>query len=253
MLDALNRTVLAEVRDALALRDEDLFFVQHESEEFLNVARRQAQVDFSKLEVKVPDKPIVFLRLDGVDYGKSMTGYKRVETPYVYLSDLGKYVGVKLLSVEARYRLAVFVPFGRVAMDLVGVLMSQLKRSSSIVAVSADKTYSVELPVSLLLENINPPVVEMVLREKGMKLYRVEGELQALGFMLQMGVKGMGSGEYGVVPGGPGGSGGYGVGIDGLVEYKPIKEIKVQWKIGWSVFTEDGEEVNEVLPCVLNL
>jgi len=240
MLDALNRTVLAEVRDALGLVDEDLFFVQHESEEFLNVARRQAQVDFSKLEVKVPDKPIVFIRLDGVDYGKSMTGYKRVETPYVYLNDLGKYVGVKLLSVEAKYRLAVFVPFGRVAMDLVGVLMSQLRRSSSILAVSADNSYSVELPVSLLLESVNPPSVEMVLREKGMKLYRVEGELQALGFMLQMGVKSMGTGEYGTVP-------------EGLVEYSPVKKINVQWKIGWSVFTEDGKEVNEVLPCILKL
>jgi len=246
VLDALNRTVLAEVRDALGLRDEDLFFVQHESEEFLNIARRQAQVDFNKLEVKVPDNPIVFVRLDGVDYGKSMTGYKRMETPYVYLNDLGKYVGVKLLSVEARYRVAVFVPFGRVAMDLVGVLMSQLRRSSSILAVAADGGYSVELPVSLLLESVNPPVVEMVLREKGMKLYRLEGELQALGFMLQMGVRAMGTGEYGV-------GSGYGVGPEGLVEYKPLKEIKVQWKIGWSVFTEDGKEVNEVLPCVLKL
>jgi len=248
MLDALNRTVLAEVRDALGLRDEDLFFVQHESEEFLNVARRQAQVDFNKLEVKVPDTPIVFLRLDGVDYGKSMTGYKRVETPYVYLNDLGKYVGVRLLSVEARYRLAVFVPFGRVAMDLVGVLMSQLRRSSSIFAVAADSSYSVELPVSLLLESINPPAVEMVLREKGMKLYRLEGELQALGFMLQMGVRRLGTGEYG-----EGGLGGYGVGSEGLVEYKPLKEINVQWKVGWSVFTEDGKEVDEVLPCMLRL
>ncbi len=70
MLDALNRTVLAEVRDALALRDEDLFFVQHESEEFLNIARRQVQVDFDKLEVKVPDKPLVFIRLDAVDYDR---------------------------------------------------------------------------------------------------------------------------------------------------------------------------------------
>jgi hypothetical protein len=248
VLDALNRTVLAEVRDALGLRDEDLFFVQHESEEFLNVARRQAQVDFNKLEVKVPDSPIVFVRLDGVDYGKSMTGYKRVETPYVYLNDLGKYVGVRLLSVEARYRLAVFVPFGRVAMDLVGVLMSQLRRSSSIFAASADGGYSVELPVSLLLESVNPPAVEMVLREKGMKLYRLEGELQALGFMLQMGVKGLGTGEYG-----EGGLSGYGVGMDGLVEYSPLKKINVQWKVGWSVFTEDGKEVNEVLPCMLRL
>jgi len=253
MLDALNRTVLAEVRDALGLRDEDLFFVQHESEEFLNIAKRQAQVDFSKLEVKVPDKPVVFIRLDGVDYGKNMTGYKRMETPYVYLNDLGKYVGVKLLSVESRYRLAVFVPFGRVAMDLVGVLLSQLRRSSSIVAVSADGGYSVELPVSLLLENVNPPSVEMVLREKGMKLYRLEGELQALGFMLQMGVKGLGTGEYGVVSGEHGGAGGYGVGLDALVEYKPLKEVKVQWKVGWSIFTEDGEEVNEVLPCLLRM
>jgi hypothetical protein len=240
MLDALNRTVLAEVRDALGLVDEDLFFVQHESEEFLNVARRQAQVDFSKLEVKVPDKPIVFIRLDGVDYGKSMTGYKRLETPYVYLNDLGKYVGVKLLSIEARYRLAVFVPFGRVAMDLVGVLMSQLRRSSSILAVSTDNSYSVELPVSLLLENVSPPSVELVLREKGMKLYRIEGELQALGFMLQMGVKGMGMGEYGVV-------------AEGLVEYRPVKEVKVRWKVGWSIYAEDGTEVTEVLPCVLKL
>jgi hypothetical protein len=240
MLDALNRTVLAEVRDALGLRDEDLFFVQHESEEFLNIAKRQAQVDFSKLEVKVPDKPVVFIRLDGVDYGKNMTGYKRMETPYVYLNDLGKYVGVKLLSVESRYRLAVFVPFGRVAMDLVGVLLSQLRRSSNIVAISADGSYVVELPVSLLLESVNPPLVEMVLREKGIKLYRLEGELQALGFMLQMGVKGLGTGEYGV-------------GLDGLVEYKPLKEIKVQGKVGWSIFTEDGEEVNEVLPCLLRM
>ncbi len=243
MLDALNRTVLVEVRDALGLVDEDLFFVQHESEEFLNVARRQAQVDFSRLEVKVPDKPIVFLRLDGVDYGKSMTGYRRVETPYVYLNSLGKYVGVRLLAVEARYRLGVFVPFGRVAMDLVGVLMSQLRRSSSIMAVSADKSYSVELPVSLLLESVNPPVVEMVLREKGMKLYRIEGELQALGFMLQMGVKGVGTGEYGVR-------------ADGLVEYSPLKEIKVQWKLGsmiWREGHEEGVVVEEILPCLLRL
>jgi len=246
MLDALNRTVLAEVRDALGLRDEDLFFVQHESEEFLGIARRQAQFDFDKLEVKVPDKPIVFLRLDAVDYGRSMSGYKRIETPYVYLNDLGKYVGVKLLSIEARYRLAVFVLFGRVAMDLVGVLMSQLRRSSAILAVAADGSYSVELPVSLLLESVNPPVVDFVLREKGVKLYRIEGELQALGFMLQMGVKAMGTGEYGV-------GSGYGVGPEGLVEYKPVKEIKVQWKVGWSVFTEDGQEVNEVLPCMLKL
>jgi hypothetical protein len=242
------------VRDALGLRDEDLFFVQHESEEFLNIARRQAQVDFNKLEVKVPDNPIVFVRLDGVDYGKSMTGYKRMETPYVYLNDLGKYVGVKLLSVEAKYRVAVFVPFGRVAMDLVGVLMSQLRRSSSILAVAADGGYSVDLPVSLLLESVNPPAVEMVLREKGMKLYRLEGELQALGFMLQMGVKGLGTGEYG-----EGGSGGYGVGVEGLVEYKPLKEVKVQWKVGPMIWREgqegvqEGVIVEETLPCILGM
>ena len=240
MLDALNRTVLAEVRDALALRDEDLFFVQHESEEFLNIARRQAQVDFSKLEVKVPDRPLVFLRLDGVDYGKGMTGYRRVETPYVYMNDLGKYVGVKLMSVEVRYRLAVFVPFGKVAMDLVGVLLSQLRRSSSILAVSADGSYSVELPVSMLLESINPPAVEMVLREKGMKLYRIEGELQVLSFMLQMGVKGLGTGEYGVVP-------------EGFVQYSPMKKINVQWKVGWSIWRDDGTVVEEVLPCALQI
>ena len=242
MLDALNRTVLAEVRDALVLRDEDLFFVQHESEEFLNIARRQAQVDFSKLEVKVPDKPLVFLKVDGVDYGKGMTGYRRAETPYVYMTDLGKYVGVKLMSIEVRYRLAVFVPFGRVAMDLVGVLLSQLRRSSSILAVSADGSYSVELPVSMLLESVNPPAVEMVLREKGMKLYRIEGELQVLSFMLQMGVKGLGTGEYGVVP-------------EGFVQYRPLKEVKVRWKVGAMVWQEgqEGVIVDEVLPCVLKL
>jgi hypothetical protein len=242
VLDALNRTVLAEVRDALALRDEDLFFVQHESEEFLNIARRQVQVDFSKLEVKVSDRPLVFLRLDGVDYGKSMTGYRRAETPYVYMNDLGKYVGVKLMSVEAKYRLAVFVPFGKVAMDLVGVLLSQLRRSSSILAVSADNSYSVELPVSLLLESINPPAVEMVLREKGIKLYRIEGELQALGFMLQMGVKGLGTGEYSV-------------GAEGFVQYSPLKKINVQWKLGPMIWREgqEGIIVEEILPCILEM
>jgi hypothetical protein len=171
-----------------------------------------------------------------------MTGYKRMETPYVYLNDLGKYVGVKLLSVEARYRVAVFVPFGRVAMDLVGVLMSQLRRSSSILAVSADGGYSVELPMSLLLESVNPPVVEMVLREKGMKLYRLEGELQALGFMLQMGVKGLGTGEYGE-------------GAEGFVQYSPVKKINVQWKVGPMVWREgqEGVIVEETLPCILEM
>jgi hypothetical protein len=240
VLDALNRTVLAEVRDALALRDEDLFFVQHESEEFLNIARRQAQVDFNKLEVKVPDRPLVFLKVGEVDYGKGMSGYKRMETPYVYIDSLGKYVGVKLMSVEARYRLAVFVPFGRVAMDLVGVLLSQLRRSSSILAVSADGSYSVELPVSLLLESVNPPAVEMVLREKGMKLYRIEGELQVLSFMLQMGVKELGTGEYGV-------------GAEGFVQYSPVKKINVQWKVGWSIWRDDGTVVEEILPCALQM
>jgi hypothetical protein len=126
--------------------------------------------------------------------------------------------------------------------------MSQLRRSSSILAVSADNSYSVELPVSLLLENVNPPTVEIVLREKGMKLYRIEGELQALGFMLQMGVNSMGTGEYG-------GSSGYGVGPEGLVEYIPLKGIRIQWKVGSMVWQEgqEGIIVDEVLPCILKL
>lgn len=240
MLDALNRTVLAEVKDALGLRDEDLFFVQHESEEFLNIAKRQAQVDFSKLEVKVPDKPIVFLKVGEVDYGKGILGYKRMETPYVYIDSLGKYVGVKLMSMEVRYRLAVFVPFGRVAMDLVGVLLSQLRRSSSILAISSDGSCSVELPVSLFLERVSSPTVEMVLREKGMKLYRIEGELQVLSFMLQMGIKKLGTGEWEVSP-------------EEYVQYSPLKKINVRWKIGQSVFAEDGTIVEEILPCILQV
>jgi len=240
MIDALNRTVLAEVRDALNLQDSDLFFVQHESEEFLNIAKRQAQVDFSKLEVKVPDRPIVFLRLDSIDYGRSMTGYKRMEAPLVYVQNVDRYLGLKIMTVEAGYRLAVFVPFGTVAMDMVSVMMSRMKRSSSIIAVASDGSYSVELPVSLLLERVNPPVVEMVLREKGMKLYRLEGELHALSFMLQMGVKGMGTGEYSVAP-------------EEYVKYVPLKQINVQWKVGWSIWSDDGREVVEVLPCLLRI
>jgi hypothetical protein len=125
-------------------------------------------------------------------------------------------------------------------MDMLSVIMSKLKRSSSIFAVASDGSYSVELPVSLLLERVSPPSVEMVLREKGMKLYRLEGELHALSFMLQMGVKGMGTGEYSVAP-------------EEYVKYVPVKQINVQWKVGWSIWRDDGTTVEEVLPCALRM
>jgi len=240
MLDALNRTVLAEVRDALGLQDSDLYFVQHESEEFLNIAKRKAQVDFNNFEVKVPDRPLVFVRLDDVDYARGMAGYHRAYSDLIYVKDIGGFVGFKLLTVEAKYRLVVYSAFGRVGMDLVGVMLSELRRSSVINAVSSDGGISVSLPVSLLLEKVNPPVVEIVLREKGMKLYKIEGDLQALGYMLQMGVKRMGTGNYGLE------------GV-GMVMYKPIKSIKVRFKVGWHVWDEEGNVVDEVLPCVLSV
>jgi len=240
MLDGLNRTVLAEVRDALSLQDSDLYFVQHESDEFLNIARRRAEVDFENLQVKVPDRPLVFVRLESVDYGRNTSGYRRFLSPLVYVNDLGKYVGVKLLSVEATYRVVVYAAFGKVAMDLVGVLLSQLNRSSKLLAVSADESFEMELPVSLLLERVEIPSVEFVLRDKGMKMYRLGGELQALTYMLQMGVSRMGTGEYGTEG-------------EKFVEYMPVKKINVRFKVGTSVWAEDGTEIDEVLPCVLEV
>jgi hypothetical protein len=240
VLDALNRTVLAEVRDALGLQDSDLYFIQHESEEFLNVAKRKAQVDFNNLEVTVPDRPLVFVRLDDVDYARGMAGYHRTYSDPIYINDLGGFVGFKLLTIEAKYRLVVYSVFGRVGMDLAGVMLEELRRSSIIKAVSADEKISVDLPVSLLLEKVNPPTVEMVLREKGMKLYKIESDLQALGYMLQMGVKQMGTG-------------GYGLGMIEMVTYKPIKSIRLRFKMGWSLWDEDGNMIDEVLPCVLNV
>lgn len=240
MLDALNRTVLAEVRDALGLQDSDLYFVQHESEEFLNIAKRKAQIDFNNLEVKVPDRPLVFVRLDDVDYARGMAGYHRAYSALTYVKDVGGFLGFKLLTVEARYRLVVYSAFGRVGMDLVGVMLEELRRASVIKAVSSDGEISVDLPVSLLLEKVNPPAVEMVLREKGVKLYKIEGDLQALGYMLQMGVKRMGTGDYGL-------------GATGVVTYKPIKGIRLRFKMGWNLWDEDGNMIDEVLPCVLNV
>ena len=57
--------------------------------------------------------------------------------------------------------------------------------------------------------------------------------------MLQMGVKRMGTGDYGL-------------GATGVVTYKPIKGIKLRFKLGWSLWDEDGNMIDEVLPCVLN-
>jgi hypothetical protein len=81
-----------------------------------------------------------------------------------------------------------------------------------------------------------------VLREKGMKLYRIEGNLQALTYALQLGVKSLGTGEHVVAP-------------DGVVQYSPVKKINVQWKVGPMVWREgqEGVIVEETLPCILEM
>jgi hypothetical protein len=42
--------------------------------------------------------------------------------------------------------------------------------------------------------------------------------------------------------------------VDWLVEYKPIKEVKIQWKLG-SMIWKEGQEVivEETLPCILKM
>jgi hypothetical protein len=236
MLDALNRTVLIELRDALGLSDSDLYFLLSESEEFLNIAQRKAQVDLAGLSVKVPDRPLVFVKMDSVEYGSSRNGFRRWLTPLVFVAEVGSYVNARVLAVDAKYRVALFVPFGRQSVDIVGFLLSHMNRSSKMTATSG--LYTIDVPVAFLIDTIGVPNVEMVLRDKGIKLYRSEVSVQALTWLIQSDVTRQGTGEYGVS-------------TADVFTYKPISSIRVQWKLGWSIFGEDGVVVDEVLPCFL--
>jgi len=235
MLDALNRTVLAEMGTTLHLQDTSLFFVMHESAEFLNISNRQLSFDTSK--VKVPDNPLVFVKLEGVEYGSDRSGYKRMGTPFTFATDSGQYISVNTIAVNAKYNIAVYVPFGKQAMDIIGVVMLYMNRQSSLQAVFG--SYTLAIPISFLIESTEVPTVETVLRDKGIKLYKNVFNLEARTWMIQPSISNMGSGDYSFS------------GSSNPVQYVPLKSINMQIKIGCDVTDQNCQSV-EGLPCLLN-
>ncbi len=242
MLDALNRVMVVEMKEHFNLGD--VYFVLGAEEEYLNIAKRATEFNAVTKELKVPDKPIGFVRMSEFAYDEQRNGFKAKKAGYVYVSKVGKYVGVDVFTVRVGYDVIVYGVFGAQMMDMLQWFL-HFDRSSNVRVVLNDQ-YAFVLPVGLLVEEVSAPVVDMTLRDRGLKLYKIEGRLRAWSYELPVNIRGQGSGEYAkLIWGGEEVS---------KIQYKPLREIKMKFRIGGAIYGEDGVLLeDEIFPCLLRV
>jgi len=238
MLDALNRTVAAEIITHFQVSEGDLYFLLHDSDEFLNLARRATDFDATQGVLKVPDRPLIFLRLEEFNYDSGRAAFRSRKHFRLYVQVNDKYVELNFFTVKATYNMSLFVPFGRQAAGLLSYFF-YFNRSSEMGLSLFGNDY--KIPVSMLMEHVDPPAVDFTLRDRGIKLYRFNGHVSVLTYMVPQDVPKMGGVDQ------------YQLTVSSPVEYRPLKKISLKFKIGSSVFSEAGEEIEETLPCLLEV
>ena len=240
MVDALNRQIVAEVKDFFKLGD--VYLVLHEAEEYMNIAKRKTQVDLANKEVKVPDQPIGFVKLVEVGYDESRNGFKGKRTGYSFVSEWQKYVAVKLFTVKCGYEVVLYSVLGKQGSDLVSYWL-YFPRETEILARLGDQL-TLRLPVSMVVEEVGVPEVDFTLRDRGIKLYKVSGRLNCLTFLIPENVEKSQVSGWDLAM--------WGTDYSNIL-YEPLKRIRLKFKVGYSVFGEDGVELDEVLPCILQV
>jgi len=238
MLDALNRTVAAEVITHFQVQESDLYFLLHESEEFLNLARRTTNFDATQGKLKVPDRPLIFLKLEEFGYDSGRSAFRSRKHFRLYVQVRGKYTELNFFTVKAGYQMSLFVPFGQQATSLLSYFF-YFNRSSEMGLNLWNNQY--RIPVSMLMEHVDPPSVDFTLRDRGIKLYRFNGFISALTYIVPQNVPEMGGVDQ------------YSLTVMGPAEYVPLRKINLKFKIGGSVFSDEGVEIQETLPCLLEV
>lgn len=237
MLDALNKTVVVELKEHFNLSD--VYFVLHDSEEYLNIAQRKTQFDLDTKELKVPDQPIGFVKMVGFSYDERRNGYRAKSVGYSWVDEDQRYIGFSAFTVRVEYDVVVYGVFGAQMMDMVGWFLHFDRRTSVVVVLGG--SYSTTLPVSLLVEEVGAPVVDFTLRDRGLKLYRLQGRVVVLTYEIPVGVRSQGSGVYQKL-------------TPATVQYQPLKEIRLKFRVGGNVYSEDGQLLeSEIFPCLLRV
>lgn len=233
MLHALTKQIAAKLRDLIGASE--VFVVMHDAEEVMAISRKKLQVvdqGDDKVEVSVNMEPMCFVRLMDIRYDEGRNGYRKALTPFTWVDSFGRYLAMKMMTVGVGYEIRVYSGYGRQAVDLVPLLL-EFPRSLKILAVLNDRV-EIEVPVSVLLEEIYESGVDFMLGEKGIKMYRIGGRVNTLGYMFPVNVPGVkGEGVFKEIW----------RDISSIV-YKPVDEVDVVWY--W-----DENKISEIMPCLL--
>lgn len=194
MLSALTKQIADEVKSLFNV--EDIYVdMTGTADEFIDIAKRKLEtvemIDESIL-VKIMNEPIVGLKFSSAKYAEDRGGFRNVISEYTWLAGLEKYLALKVITVDVNYELRVSSLFANQVLDLIPFFL-QLTRKTEFVAVINNKI-AVKIPASLLVNEIYDSVVDYVLRGKGVKVYRVGGNIEVKTFCFPVNIKG-GHGE----------------------------------------------------------
>lgn len=194
MLSVLTKQIVDEVKDLFGVTDVYVDLTGT-ADEFIDIARRKLEtverLDDSLL-VKIMNEPIVGLRFVSVKYSEDRGGFRNSLTEYTWVTQLNKYLALKVITVDVNYELRISSLFANQVLDLIPFFL-QLNRKTEFVAI-LNSLIAIKIPVSLLINEIYDSVVDYVLRGKGVKVYRVGGNIEAKTFCFPVNIKG-GHGE----------------------------------------------------------
>lgn len=239
-IHALTKQIAADLSELF--RTSEVYVSLHETEEFMNVARRRIQVtnlpDDSAI-FQIFNQPMLFLRLMDVRYDDQRSGYRRIKTGYTFIQDWQKYMQLSVMTFIVGYEVKIYTLFAKQALDLINLLLFG-RRSTEIVAY-LNNSIGIKIPVSLLMTEIYESAYEFILAGKGIKVYRVGGRLETLTWILPVNISGA-QGEnwwleyWGSQQGRELGYWDNGQFIS--VVYQPTKEIKLRYILGDEIVEE---------------
>jgi len=228
-IHALTKQIAADLSELF--RTQEVYVSLHETEEFMNLARRRIQMEQLADEsavFQIFNQPILFLRLMDVRYDDQRSGYCRIRTGYTFLANYGKYLQLKVMTFVVGYEVKIYTLFAKQALDLIGLFLFA-NRETEIIA-KLNSNVAIKIPVSLLITEIYESAYEFLLAGKGIKVYRVGGRLEALTWIFPVNVSGgQGEGDYLIY---------WDDNKMQEVMYEPVKEIRIRYIAGDEIIEE---------------
>lgn len=189
MLNALTKRVVNYLKD---IGIDEVYAIMHDEEEIVNLKKRGLTEEVLADERKafyIFSKPIGFVRLMDIRYDDRRSGYRIFNSGFKYLPAYGKYFSLRMASTTVSYELKVYCLSAAQSLSIVPFLVHAGRIAP--VEVRINDNFVLQVPVSLLFEEVYESTVEFMLRNKGLKVYKVGGRLSALTYMFPDDVPGL--------------------------------------------------------------